>query len=128
MKKILLIFFCLIFLSAAVYGVKYFYDLKSYKNITSTLETKDVDISKIKDGSYIGECNAKFVEAKVRVNVKNGKITGIDLLEHRNGRGKPAEVIPQRVVAAQSLKVDTVSGATNSSKVILKAIENALEK
>ncbi|NOW05431.1 uncharacterized protein with FMN-binding domain [Clostridium beijerinckii] len=31
------------------------------------------------------------------------------------------------VVKAQSLQVDTISGATNSSKTILKAIENALK-
>jgi len=32
-----------------------------------------------------------------------------------------------RVVAQQTLHVDTVSGATNSSLVILSAIQNALE-
>ncbi|GAI95081.1 unnamed protein product, partial [marine sediment metagenome] len=31
-----------------------------------------------------------------------------------------------KVVEAQTLQVDAVSGATYSSKVILKAIENAL--
>lgn len=34
--------------------------------------------------------------------------------------------IPDMVVNAQSLQVDTISGATNSSKTILKAMENAL--
>jgi uncharacterized protein with FMN-binding domain len=43
-----------------------------------------------------------------------------------NGKGKPAEVIPQKVMDAQSLQVDTISGVTSSSKVILKAIEKAL--
>lgn len=36
-----------------------------------------------------------------------------------------AESIPQMVIEAQSLEVNVVSGATYSSKVILKAIENA---
>ena len=48
------------------------------------------------------------------------------MLEHKNGQGTPAEVIPEKVVETQTLEVDIVSGATYSSKVILKAIENAL--
>ena len=63
----------------------------------------------------------------MKVTVKNHAITDIDLLKHQNGQGKPAEVITERVLAAQSLKVDTVSGATMSSKVILLAIEDALK-
>ncbi|HHY93241.1 MAG TPA: FMN-binding protein [Firmicutes bacterium] len=35
-------------------------------------------------------------------------------------------VVIQRVLQQQALDVDTVSGATSSSKTILKAIENAL--
>ena len=58
--------------------------------------------------------------------MKNHKIEDIQLLNHRNGKGKAAEVIPEKVVLSQSLKVDTITGATVSSKVILKAIEVAL--
>ena len=69
-----------------------------------------------------------FIAAKVEVDIKDKKISNIKLLEHKNERGGKAEVIPERVVEAQSLKVDTISGATNSSKVILEAIQNALTK
>ena len=47
-------------------------------------------------------------------------------MEHRNERGKAAEVIVGNVVATQEINVDAVSGATNSSNVIKKAIENAI--
>lgn len=40
-----------------------------------------------------------------------------------NGQGSGADVIPLRVVEAQSLNVDIVSGATYSSKIILLAIK-----
>ncbi|MBA7580983.1 hypothetical protein ES708_22882 [subsurface metagenome] len=53
-------------------------------------------------------------------------IAGIELVKHRSGQGAPAEMIASKVVEAQTLEVDVVSGATYSSKVILKAIENAL--
>jgi uncharacterized protein with FMN-binding domain len=88
---------------------------------------RDIDISELEDGIYTGSYSMFPVSAEVRVTVAEQRITGIELLEHNNGRGAPAEVIPDRVVEAQSLNVDAVSGATYSSKVILKAIENALE-
>jgi uncharacterized protein with FMN-binding domain len=88
---------------------------------------KHIDITALEDGVYKGSYGTFPVSAEVRVTVKGQRITGIDLLKHNNGQGAPAEVIPSRVVEAQSLDVDAVSGATYSSKVILKAIEKALE-
>ena len=79
------------------------------------------------DGQYRGEINpSKFVGATVTVTVKDHIITSIKLLEHNCLRGKPAEALTDQVVAQQTLAVDSVSGATASSKVILKAIENAI--
>ena len=49
------------------------------------------------------------------------------LLEHQTGLGGKAEAIIDQVIQNQSLEVDAVSGATTSSKTILKAIENALQ-
>ncbi len=80
----------------------------------------------VPDGTYDGHYQALPIEVDVSVTVKDHAITSIDLLKHRNGKGQAAEAIPARVVEAQSLQVDTVTGATYSSKAILKAIENAL--
>ncbi len=49
----------------------------------------------------------------------------IELLKHTHGQGGAAEAIPGKVIEAQTLQVDTISSATYSSKVILKAIEQA---
>jgi len=61
----------------------------------------------------------------VEVTVQDGVITNIDILEHKNGRGKSAEVVADRIMEEQKIDVDAVSGATNSSVVIKKAVENA---
>jgi len=90
------------------------------------LKISHVDISKVADGTYPGSYKVFPIIAEVKVTVKNHEITGIELVKHRTGQGAPAEIIPSKVVEAQTLEVDTVSGATYSSKVILKAIENAL--
>ncbi len=85
-----------------------------------------VDLSRVPDGTYSGECRVLPIIARVEVTVVDHRITQIQLVEHRHGRGAAAEVIPSRVVEAQTLNVDTVSGATFSSKAILKAMEDAL--
>lgn len=84
------------------------------------------DLAALKDGTYFGSYSVFPVSAEVNVTVKDHMITGIELVKHTHGQGAPAEVIPGKVVEAQSLRVDSVSGATYSSMVILKAIENAL--
>ena len=90
------------------------------------IEIDDVDFSTVPDGSYLGECDTDMVCARVRVTVKDGRVLSIDLLEHDNERGGEAEVVPSVIVAQQDLDVDAVTGATESSKVILKAVERAL--
>ena len=66
--------------------------------------------------------------AKAIVNVKlAGRcIEKVAIVTHRTGKGKPTEAIVNDVVRRQSLVVDAVSGATRSSRVILKVIEVAL--
>lgn len=90
------------------------------------LEIEEVDLSTIEDGTYSGEYSALPVSAKVRVTVEGHQIKDIELVEHMNGQGSGAETIPATVVEKQTLQIDTVSGATYSSKVIVKSIENAL--
>ncbi|MCR4421437.1 MAG: FMN-binding protein [Spirochaetales bacterium] len=117
--SIILIFF--IFLALKIY-----FEVKNYNKQINDLQISDIDLSSVKDGIYRGEYITIPVSAKVEVTVKDHKIIDIKLLEHRNGKGQPAEAIVEKVLKDQKLKVDVVSGATASSKVILKAIENAL--
>lgn len=103
-------------------------DFREYKRRIAEVEIENIDLQKVADGEYISEFDAVMVKARVKVIVKDHKIVDIELLRHDNGKGKPAEVIPGNVVAAQNLHVNTISKATASSKVILEAIEQALKK
>jgi len=50
------------------------------------------------------------------------------LLEHRTWKGRAAEnFIPHRIIDKQSTKVDSVSGATVSSTVIMNAVDDAIQ-
>lgn len=124
--KIAVLFIIMFAISA---GILLYYGTQSFKQEIDSMQIKNIEISRIEDGVYVGEYFPTiYVGAKVEVAVEYGNITRITLIEHRYGRGKEAEAITDRVISAQSLEVDTVTGATVSSKVILKAIDNALSK
>lgn len=116
----------ILLIGVAVHMVVYFVDFAEYQNKISSIEIDNVDLSQIADGSYEGEYDAGYIYAKVRVEVKDGKIESVTLLEHRNERGEPAEIITDDILEQQKIDVDAISGATNSSKVIQKAVENAI--
>lgn len=126
-KKIVISVSCIAIISIGIWAARYLMSIQKYKDTVKKLNIGTVDLSKVSDGKYTGVCDAQVIGAKVEVTVSNNKIKNIVIISHKNERGKPAEVITKKVVKAQSLDVDTVSGATNSSKVILKAIENALK-
>lgn len=106
--------------------VSYYIDFQNYQQKIADIEVSNVDLSEIADGIYEGEYDAGYIYAKVAVEVKDGTIVSVNILEHRNERGKEAESITDAVLEQQEIAVDAVSSATNSSKVIMEAIENAL--
>lgn len=126
-KKTLIGGVTIMVLIGGFFGVKYLISVQKYQTATKELKITNVDLTKINDGKYTGSCDTGFVGATVSVTVKNHKISDITLLKHKTEKGKPAEVIPSKVLEAQSLQVDAITGATNSSRVILKSIETALE-
>lgn len=109
-------------------GSIYLVKVWNYQKTVKSFTYSDIAIEDIESGIYIGECNVDFIYAKVAVTVENGAITQIEILEHKNDRGTPAEKIIDDILQQQSIDVDAISGATNSSKVIKKAVENALTK
>lgn len=127
-KRILLFTVMFLFLIGLAFLAVYLKRVADYKKAVKETTFSSLDISSVTDGVYIGEYDVNFVCAKVEVTVQNGIITNIDILEHKNGRGKPAEIVADRIMEEQKIDVDTVSGATNSSIVIKKAVENALKR
>ena len=126
-KKVVLLVIMLLLLIGLVWGIIYLKSVTDYKQAVKETTFEEINISDISDGVYIGEYDVNFIYAKVEVTVQNGEITNINILEHRYERGKAAEVITDSIVDEQKIDVDAISGATNSSAVIKKAVENALK-
>ena len=85
--------------------------------------------SRINDGTYEGSYRGGPNQASVMVTIQDGKIIKIEIVKHQAWRGKKAEApVVERIIAGQSTSVDAVSGATNSSRVIMNAVQTAIEK
>ena len=98
----------------------------AYKSLTAKMP----DLSSVYDGIYRGEYDLSSTPIKVALEVfiQNRQISGINILKHNcSPIGKKAEKIIDQIVKTQRLDVDVISGATASSKAILKAVENALQ-
>ncbi len=128
-KRKIVLFVILLFLNVGlVWGITYLKNVADYKQAVKETTFEKINISDIPDGVYIGEYDVDFIYAKVEVTVKNGEVSNINILEHRHERGETAEAIINKIVEQQKIDIDTISGATNSSIVIKKAVENALKK
>ena len=122
-KKILIILLCTILF--ALIGASLY--LKTLVNDVNSITVSNLNMANITDGIYVGEYSITPVYVEVEVSVTEHKITNIKIIEHENGLGGKAEKIVDNVISRQSLEVGAVSGATVSSKCIIKAFEIALQ-
>jgi uncharacterized protein with FMN-binding domain len=128
MKKIILIIILSLLLIAA--GIYLFYILPSEKELAAVrnMKIEDVNLQKVNDGTYEGDYSYGSYTYELAVSVKAHKIEKIDVISNRDtSHAKKAEGVISRVLEKQSANVDAVSGATTTSKALLKAIENALK-
>jgi uncharacterized protein with FMN-binding domain len=89
-----------------------------------------VNFGRLTDGTYTGEYAGgmyKWRANTVKVTVAGGKVTQIESLKALEAQSTDfTKMLYDRVIAAQSLQVDTISGATLTSKAYLQSVENAL--
>lgn len=127
-KKVIPRILLLILIAGLLCLAVYMKSVAAYQRAVEETRIEEIDLSTIPDGTYTGAYDVGFIRAEVEVTVQDGAITGVKLLEHKNGRGKPAETVLEEIAAQQRIEVDAVSGSTNSSIVLEKAVENALTK
>jgi uncharacterized protein with FMN-binding domain len=104
--------------------------MKEHREARS-LPLNGVDFSRLNDGSYHGAYAGgmyKWRANECQVTVSSGKVADIKLVVSQDPGSKNTqyEALYDRVIQAQSLQVDTISGATLTSKAYLQAVENAL--
>ncbi len=102
--------------------------IAAVRDALAEFATGDIEISELPGGIYRGEAlgfdGSIFVEAEIT----DGQLMVVTVLEHNDtpSYAEPAfETMIERLLAAQSLDVDTVSGATFSSQGLLDALKDA---
>ena len=89
----------------------------------------DLEQNKLVDGIYDASYKGGPNFAEVRVTIKDQRLVGIEIIKHDALKGKKAEpIISKRIIENQSIDIDAVTGATNSSHVIMNAVQKAIEK
>lgn len=88
------------------------------------------DASAYKDGTYYGTGKGFAGTMKVKVDISGGKIVSISIVSTKDGDSyvKSASSLLDTIVEKQSTNVDTVSGATFSSRGIIAAVRSALSQ
>lgn len=100
----------------------------------------------LKDGTYTAAKPGMNADVEVEVKIANGKIDAVTVTSNEetpgiggelvnakgevktNGGESPITLIPKRIVEAQSIKVDSVTGATITSYAIMNAVGDAIEQ
>ncbi len=128
MKKTIIIL--VITLLIVALGVYLFFILPNSRKLDAVrnMPIENVNLENIDDGAYMGDYSYGSYTYVVEVFVKDHKIEKIDVVANRDtSHAQKAEAVIQSVLKEQSIDVDVISGATTTSKALLKAMENALK-
>ena len=83
------------------------------------------------EGTYQGSAMGNNSDVTVEVTFGSQEIISVTVVSHNETQGisdTPIERIPKEIVEGQTLAVDTVTGATNTSLAILEAVEQCVEQ
>ena len=88
-------------------------------------------IQNISDGTYEGVGIGFGGNMNIQISINNKKITNINILNHRETQGYHEEVFRElsyEIIGTQNLNVDSISGATSTSRGFLNSIKDAVNK
>lgn len=99
--------------------------------LEQTVPTEEAEEIISQPEEYIGEDRGIGGPIKVLVKMKDDKITDIEVVYHNETKGvgtNAIDTIISSIIENQTTDVDTVSGATVTSKALLNAVKNAIDK
>lgn len=106
---------------------RYIIILLCFVSLTSCFHREKV----YQSGTYIGRSKGYYSELVVSVTVDEYNITLIEILESEEPpilADVVFEKLPPKIIKKNSTDVDEISGATYTSRALLKAVEQALDE
>jgi uncharacterized protein with FMN-binding domain len=126
-KKAIIIILAIVLVIGVLLGLFVIGANQMVKNVKAEYEkVSKVDLNKLADGIYPGSFKEMLVAADLEVMIKNHRIAGITIKKQISGKGYEAKGLTDRIIEAQSPKVDVITGATGSSKCLMIAVNRAL--
>ncbi len=92
------------------------------------LTFRSLDTAALRDGQYQDQALGYAGDINVTVIIREGKIADIRLKHEEKIDQNACVLIPQRIIDAQSLQVDGVSGATVTKEAIVDGVYQCLKK
>ncbi len=90
------------------------------------MKIADSDLSILTDGKYHGKATIGGFTYEVGAIIENHKIIDLKVTKNRSSAyARFAEGVIPRILEKQNANVDAITGATTTSKVLMKAVENA---
>jgi uncharacterized protein with FMN-binding domain len=110
-------------------------DSLSIQRVAAAQDTAQVQ-GAYRSGTYKGvSANAYYGRVQVEAIVSNGRLASIRMLDYPRDRRRSLyiaqqslPVLEQEAIAAQSGNIDTVSGATLTSRAFIKSLDSALSR
>lgn len=107
---------------------------ESQSQSSSSTSSTTTSSTTYKDGTYTGKATTtKWGDVQVQTTIKSGKITAVNVLEYPNDNGHDKEINSQALpvykaeaIKAQSAKIDSVSGASETYKGFTGSLQDAL--
>lgn len=125
-KKCVLIVIWGVTLFGVGFGISFYRGVGKKYDKVQEIPIQEISVEGLADGTYTGEYTFETIYAKVQVTVKGEEIKKIVLEDFVTEKGEDAAGIVSSIVENQSVMVDDVSKATDSSRVIKLAVMDAL--
>ena len=92
------------------------------------LTMKSLADAKLRDGTYVGRSLGYAKDIVVTVTVAGGRIADVTVKHQEKIELNATKIIPRRIVAGNTLKVDSITGATVTSQAIVDGAFRALKR
>jgi uncharacterized protein with FMN-binding domain len=130
LKGCLIVMLVIVAIFSIAGGIGWIFLSKEHQEAAS-LPLNAVNFDRLSDGKYHGVYAGGMYEWRYNecdVTVEDGKVIEIDLTDSDDpgAENTNVEMLYERVIQAQNLQVDTISGSTLTSKGYLQCVENAL--
>lgn len=98
--------------------------------VSNTLWSVDTDgpfdISSLSDGTYRGWSQGYGGRVYVEVEIHDGAIQRVQVVDHSEPFQATVDTMTQRILTQQDLELDSLTGATLTSRALISAVQKAL--